>query len=78
MGQATIDRGSTLWNKGNPELCGAIYAMTVSRQPLLCSAPEARTLAAAGNISASVQDLAATALIRAEPYPVARARLVFT
>lgn len=30
LAQATVERGSTLWNKGNPELCGAMYSMTVS------------------------------------------------
>eukprot|EP00913_Durusdinium_trenchii_P022997 g21593.t1 len=55
---ATVERGSTLWNKGNPELCGAMYSMT------------AKTLTTASNISSSVQEISRVAMASAERYPV--------
>ncbi|CAK9095279.1 CIA30 domain-containing protein [Durusdinium trenchii] len=56
--KATVERGSTLWNKGNPELCGAMYSMT------------AKTLTTASNISSSVQEISRVAMASAERYPV--------
>ena len=55
--KATIERGSTLWNKGNPELCGAMYHVT------------AETLASSSNVSSAVVELAQVAMNLAQRYP---------
>ena len=66
----TISRGVTLWNKGNPELCGAVYRLSLLMSLVGdLSGTAAQTLLRASNVSTMVQDMAQRALAKSEAYP---------